>query len=99
MDKIKNRILKLLAVAAEGSGATGPERDTAKMLAEKLAKKYNLLNKDLQEKKAELPRSTAPPPRPRGAVVTVGRFSASFTDSTTGEDDVFSHFTFQWEMR
>ena len=42
IENVRRKIRALRATAAEGSGATEPERDTAKRLADKLMAEYGL---------------------------------------------------------
>ncbi len=62
MDDIKRKVRSLLAVAAPGSGATGPERDTAQSLATKLMARHGLKESDIPQRQVEGARRHAPPP-------------------------------------
>lgn len=53
--KVLDRVRKLLAVAAKGSGATEPERETAAKLAHNLMVAHGLTVEDLSEKPKAAP--------------------------------------------
>lgn len=56
MGKIKQKIRCLLAVAAEGSGATIHERATARSLADQWMKKHGLTESDIPRAQVEIQR-------------------------------------------
>lgn len=64
MDPVKKRIRDLLVLAAPGSGGTDAERDTARMMAERLMQKYALKEADIPERQIEAPRPQRPVPQP-----------------------------------
>lgn len=80
------RIRSLLEVAKPGSGATEPERDTAKRLAKSLMDAAGLNERDIPERQIETPKP--PPPPPQYVVVFqfgggIGGFGGCSVNSST----------------
>lgn len=67
IDDVKRKVRSLLTVAMAGSGATEPERATARQLAAQLMVKYGLNAWDIPERQVE--RLPPAPPRPKWTVV------------------------------
>jgi hypothetical protein len=89
LDGLKKKIRSLLEVAKPGSGATEPERDTARRLAERLLAANGLTEKDIPEREIAIRRAVPPPAqyamRPV-FVVNIGGFGfgGAATNTSTG---------------
>ena len=92
LEDVKRKVRSLLELAKEGSGATEPERLTARALADRIMAKHGLTESDIPEREVEARRP--PPPRPAPFFVvniftgpdgSSGHgFSFGFDDATTG---------------
>lgn len=86
VEAVKRRVRSLLVLAAPGSGATEPERATARRLADKLMAAYGLHENEIPQRQVE--KRPPPPPTPPeyAFVVNIGGFGFGFngTNSTTG---------------
>lgn len=66
------KVRALLAVAAPKSGATDPERATARAIAAKLVAQHGFTPEEVAQKPdAPAPRAPASPLRPEGVVIVV----------------------------
>lgn len=94
MDAIKRKIRSLLTLAAPGSGATDPERATAKSMADKLLAQHGLRESEIPLREVE--RRPPPPPvveivihvggfRQYGAGFSFGGFGFGNGTNTTNE--------------
>jgi hypothetical protein len=68
MEAIKRKVRSLLELAAPSSGATEPERATARAMADKLMAKHGLSEADVPRREVAA-RRPEPPPPPRQAFV------------------------------
>lgn len=70
MDDVKRKVRSLLTVAAAGSGATDPERETARRLADQLMAKHGLTEAEIPQRQSHTPPPAVPrAPRPTDTVV------------------------------
>ena len=82
-DRLLRRIQRLLAVAAEGSGATGPERGTARGLADKLMAEHRLSEADVARGAVE---SASPAAGAWVVVVNVGNWNVFGANNQTTDN-------------
>ena len=85
---IERKVRSLLAVAAEGSGATAPEAATARAMADKLMALHGLTESEIPKREVERRRPPPPPTQEFVVIVTAQGFGGfSFggaTNTTTG---------------
>lgn len=88
-DKLKRRVRSLLEVARAGSGATEPERATARALAARILAAHGWTEADIPERlvaRAAPPPPPPPPPQSFRVVINIGGgfggFGWNTSDST-----------------